>query len=1551
MNGGISLVKELRHPILKSVLAKDVVPFQTKYQAYTLQIDELNTNRPASNKIKPTELQFCIDPPLLESLVTLGAFDEHVEAEDGGTGTINSVSELTHDIVRVWLVSRAEVDEADLASCVASAMMEVKFHPSRTDALGAVMTLFTDILTKLKEHGCAYVTETAGKELARQILPLIQPKAVRDVIENEWKFWSPKDKNDFMRFQRFVTRNVVDAAKWTTLKRPHEGDVPTDTDRGKSKKRREKGKGVKTGDDDSDPKPNGHVGQDKTGKSGTWNRKCLNKDCNEFHAIRQCKKTTKEEADKLLAKLYEGRKDKKAGSAKAVVLKATDGKYENARSDGRWKATLGDNTDVIARGDDGADYSCIPRSVLKDLTQLGKKPIEQKLNRTICLEGATTKQKIKAKSIVIADVTLQLSCAPLRLRNTEWLVLEDDMSEILLGKPLLKALGIDVDDYLEANRSVLHNKTFNTDLLAQINSASNASGKAARLSCYSGLTAENADPDLIEPLPSAGAAMGEDTEDEIQDAFRKMIQNAKDREMSQKGLQSLRELLQEFRDIFRIRLGKDDPAKIPPMEVKLKVGAKPVKSHQRRYAPAQRAFLSSTVKKLETLGAVRANPTSRWASPALAVPKSGAEGYRFAVDLRRANQQVQAMASSMPHLESRFQGVAGSACFAKVDLCHAYWQLALAENSQEIFSIQTPMGIYTPTRLTQGSTDAGNYFQGTTEPLFNEVPLLRDKSLQWLDDFMLHAKTEEELLGALKAFFGTCQKYGLKVHALKTDLFGREATFCGRVFDKDGMRFHPSKFEALRSMQRPELAADLLQFSFALNWMRTSIPNYSELVAPLLALLEECYKAVGGRTKKKLGKFSLTSKWGTVHQSAFDTLKSNLEEQIKLAFPKPGYDIVLCTDASETHWSGVLTQVKKEERQLPLEDQRHEPLGFVSGSFKKASFSWATVEKEAFAVLESLIRFEHLVGGREVSIYTDHTNLVYIFDPYGQNPGIARHTASKLTRWAVKLSSFRYVIEAIPGEKNHMADLMTRWAVQPRTGVARLARIVMAPIFPQTSEETDWPDLDALRLSQQNALGTRPSECKIDSRGVSRFSSGAIWIPDSDRCMQLRLLIAAHTGIGGHRGASTTLRGMSEFVQWSSMEPDAKSFVGSCLHCLSTTTGGKVPRPMAQTLHATEPNKMLHMDYLYIYPGVDGYNYVLVLKDDFSSYVSLIKCKAADAEHTAEALISWFATFGVVLDWVSDRGSHFKNEVVELLRDQNRASHRFTLAYTPWSNGTVEVVNREVLRVLRALCSELRIPFKEWPNVLPIVQGVLNSSALPRLGGRAPLTVMTGLPADTPLASITTSRSERPKSVDLSKLKSLKESEIARTLVALESMHKEVKEKQSAARQSRIDLHNRKTHVRACNFDVGDYVLRGARSGHHKSKLALRWTGPYRVVKVLSNFVFVLEHLLSGDRSEVHGTRIILFRNSSFEKTDEMEEHIRHQEGELHSVAKFVGFRAHQGIAQVKVSWQGLDSGEDSWEDVKLIKEDVPVLFEKHVNECRRSGSEKDKAFILTHRL
>ena len=95
-----------------------------------------------------------------------------------------------------------------------------------------------------------------------------------------------------------------------------------------------------------------------------------------------------------------------------------------------------------------------------------------------------------------------------------------------------------------------------------------------------------------------------------------------------------------------------------------------------------------------------------------------------------------------------------------------------------------------------------------------------------------------------------------------------------------------------------------------------------------------------------------------------------------------------------------------------------------------------------------------------MAIFTDHANLVYLFDPYGQNPGLSRNTACKLMRWAVRLSSFRYVIEHLAGELNVWADLLTHWAVRDRDSVRisklrKLKALMLAPISPHLDATLD----------------------------------------------------------------------------------------------------------------------------------------------------------------------------------------------------------------------------------------------------------------------------------------------------------------------------------------------------------------------------------------------------------------------------------------------------------------------------------------------------------------
>jgi oligoribonuclease (3'-5' exoribonuclease) len=150
---------------------------------------------------------------------------------------------------------------------------------------------------------------------------------------------------------------------------------------------------------------------------------------------------------------------------------------------------------------------------------------------------------------------------------------------------------------------------------------------------------------------------------------------------------------------------------------------------------------------------------------------------------------------------------------------------------------------------------------------------------------------------------------------------------------------------------------------------------------------------------------------------------------------------------------------------------------------------------------------------------------------------------------------------------------------------------------------------------------------------------------------------------------------------------------------------------------------------------------------------------------------------------------------------------------------------------------------------------------------------------------------------------------------------------------------------------TGDFVLRGVLPRHQHTKLAFRWVSPYRIVQVLTEFIFILQHLVTGDKCEVHGSRVLYFRNSDYDVTKDVIEHLEYQTGELHTVSEFVVVRVWQGSIVVRARWRGHEAWEDTRESVKAMREDVPVLLQSYLDATRSSASAKQKSILVQHHL
>jgi hypothetical protein len=93
--------------------------------------------------------------------------------------------------------------------------------------------------------------------------------------------------------------------------------------------------------------------------------------------------------------------------------------------------------------------------------------------------------------------------------------------------------------------------------------------------------------------------------------------------MSRDCVQSLRQLMTECKDVFRLKLGADPPANVKPLVIKLRDGAEPVQMSARKYAPPQLKFMRDKIRELEELDLVYKNTGAEWASPPLILRNQG----------------------------------------------------------------------------------------------------------------------------------------------------------------------------------------------------------------------------------------------------------------------------------------------------------------------------------------------------------------------------------------------------------------------------------------------------------------------------------------------------------------------------------------------------------------------------------------------------------------------------------------------------------------------------------------------------------------------------------------------------------------------------------------------------------------------------------------------------------------------------------------------------------------------------------------------------------------
>ena len=1513
----VSVFAPIAAPVLRSVDPIQVARFLKERERYELEIAAKKTEVP-SLKVLPYSAS--IDRTLLKNLFFMGKFDTIAP-------TTSTAAELSDEHIKAYvesIVSRSG-GTVNNPALIEKALEGFVMPTHIADADARITQYCADFFERLESVGCSTFRDENPKKTVSLLLHHLQPATLKREMRRRVSYDENLEKN-LKRFITTLSREAVNCQVYGIDKK----DPPKKTP------------GNKSGNE-KDPSKRTNRKKDVPKSDASTKKKplCLweeHKKKGIRHYLRNCRECPKDVKDRL----FEEHRARKKDGAK----RTTDTNREDSTSV-VFTATFGERHRASVCADTCSDDNILDLNILRDFKKAGVEHTLEDLirPRTFYMAANLPDGKpaaLTCKQVVTVDTELHIRHgSALTLRGVRWLVTNQAVGDPLLGRPILEALGLNTRDILAA-AAEKHAGVVDVAALFGAGSYHKPRGKVARI--LEGVYHADGGADDADLDENDGwLDLGPEDPSEKEKVLAQKILEAREQGMTEKGHKELQGLLPEFGDIIKLELDAGEPADIEPLRVNLKPDAIPVRAKQRRYPPPKKEFMARYVRQLLKLGFVKKATAPEWVSAPLIVPKRPPAMYRLTVDYRPVNNATLQTFWPMPNIEAELSDARGAKAFASIDFCSGYWQAPLHEDSQPLFAFMTPDGVVMPTRTTQGGTNSAANFQEKVAECFSE---LRDNFKAWIDDFMIFAEDEKHLLRVLRRFFEICRKRRLIVSLPKSDFFLTEATWCGRIIDTDGVRFNPSNLSGLKDCDLPRTAGELCEYVHGASWISTGIPRFAERSAPLREILEVAYaKAGGSRKKKKISKFLLSDLgWDKKHEAAFNDIQEQLQEATRLAHRDRAMSLCVHADASDKHWAVCATQCNPSELSKPISDQVHQPLAFLSGTFSEREVHWTTYEREAFAVVQAFRKLDYLLACDPTTrIFTDHRNLLFAFNPVAMEPSLGRHKVLKVIRWALFLSAFNYRIEHVPGDSNIWPDIMTKWmrgyrkalAVRRVTASRRVTAVLPfnGVTVPPDSPEFEWPSATEIACAQDDHKGSAPVIAHTEDSGILVIK-GAVWIPDDCVNLKLRLLTIAHAGTAGHRGSETTWHALRERFTWTDLRDDVRSFVSSCLLCVLAKSGNKVPRPLSTTLHGTKPNEVIHFDYLFLGDSEHDHKYVLVVKDDLSGYCWLEPTTSADSEHTAEVLARWNRVFTAPNVWVSDQGSHFKNAVLLNLAKTHRIRHNFTVAYSPWANGTVESLMRSILSATRAMIAELKLAPQDWTSVIPAIASALNEASLDRLGrrpdgiARSPLEVMTGILPSRPVLRILPRDPNVTKEKTLSNARAAQVLAIAELQVALDKVHKEVERSVSLRRERAIAVHNKATNIITPSFAVGDFVLvrRANDRGH---KLRFRWLGPCRITSVHSPLVYGITPLRGGKVERVHCARLIKYRDSLLGKTvtKEMMDLAERTESRYEVVEKIVDVGEAPDGLFFRVQWEGLPDKRDwTWQPVSELYADIPDI-------------------------
>ena len=555
-----TIVETLEAPMLKGVSTEEFVRFKRSRHLYEKKMAEKKANGETNAVL--TSYRNSMEDSLLREFLTAHWIKR------------GSVDEITKDDTKACVDAQARTDsevDQDFA-LVDAAIKEVVMDMRIGNPEKRVIKLSWDYRRALEVAGLPDLPTERPYVAIKHIMSKVKPSRLRKRMKKiiAWKKnenFHSKDYGEFVRALAKVAREVERAGRADrkeTATSDSEIDSESDDDKPKGDRKRKKKKGKKRKASSSDD-----GGERKKLKEDKGSKKelppCLNKSCGGRHYMDKCPNTSPEEG-KRLVKEYKERKKKENGKDSSVCGAFRLGAEAIDDHSALFSATFASGrVESVVLADQGADCNFLPPSVVSALCKALPELEVVTLPQTQ-LFGTAVKDAapLPCSRKVICDVHLRIRHGTqMLLRNVTWLISERETPHVIIGRPVLAALGLDNRKLLAAACDDNHGAVDVAALLAQKrnegpNGCTDKKSKGTVCSI------------LEDPLAGSGAMyhsqganetdglentevyinLGEDAPGAVENELRKKVEEAKQNGLSQNEGDQLLTLLMKYKEIF-----------------------------------------------------------------------------------------------------------------------------------------------------------------------------------------------------------------------------------------------------------------------------------------------------------------------------------------------------------------------------------------------------------------------------------------------------------------------------------------------------------------------------------------------------------------------------------------------------------------------------------------------------------------------------------------------------------------------------------------------------------------------------------------------------------------------------------------------------------------------------------------------------------------------------------------------------------------------------------------------------------------------------------------